>query len=125
MGIRKNFELTWEQALFRAAMFDNVEVIPEQHVLIQTKSFKHIVFGELILMFDPEDGKCNLITTRYTFSGFGLSELLHTVEQWGRIAKAGYAQNINVERGLITCTYSRKGWLERVALSSSAQTASQ
>lgn len=125
MGIRKNFELTWEQAITRAAMIDSIEVIPEQRVLIQTKNIGMLNVGELIMMFDPDSGKCNLITTRYTFQGFGLSEFLHTFEQWGRIKRAGYIQNLNVERGLVTCTYSRKGWLERVAQSASAQTASQ
>lgn len=119
MGIRALFNATWDQVYRGAVGYGNSDIIPEQRVIIVNRDIKRLIWGQLIMMFD-EDGTMSLITSRFCVTPLAISAYLHTLEQVKRLQNAGIVCNVAFEKGLVTCTYSRTGWLERVAQVSSA-----
>ena len=55
-----------------------------------------------------------LITSRYRVPWLSLTAYLHALEQAKRLRDAGIVCNVAFEKGLVTCTYSRVGWLQRL-----------
>lgn len=119
MAIRQLFNATWDQVYKGAVMYGDSDILPDQRVIIVNRNLKRLVWGQLIMMFD-EDGTMCLITSRFCVPQLSLPAYLHTLEQAKRLKAAGIVCNVAFEKGLVTCTYSRVGWLQRVAQASSA-----
>lgn len=124
MAIRQLFEATWDQVYKGALKYGDSDVFPDQRIIIINRNIKRLVWGQLIMMFD-EDGKMCLITSRFCVTPMALPAYLHTLEQAKRLRDAGIVCNVAFEKGLVTCTYSRVGWLQRVAQASSAASSAQ
>lgn len=124
MAIRQLFEATWDQVYKGALKYGDSDIFPDQRIIIVNRNIKRLVWGQLIMMFD-EDGKMCLITSRFCVTPLALPAYLHTLEQAKRLRDAGIVCNVAFEKGLVTCTYSRVGWLQRVAQASSAASYAQ
>lgn len=120
MGIRALFNATWDQVYRGAVGYGDSDILPDQRVIIVNRNLGRLVWGQLIMMFD-EEGKMSLITSRFCVTPLAFAAYLHTLEQVGRLRDAGIVCNVAFEKGLVTCTYSRVGWLECVAEFSSAR----
>lgn len=112
MGIRSIIKTNWDDAVRIAAMYNHTDIYPGQRSIVMQKFVGRFCVGELVMMFDKESGKCNMVTTRYTFPALGIPATFHAWDQHKRIVAAGHTCNYSVDRGLITCVYSRAGWLE-------------
>ena len=119
MAIRKLFDATWDQVYRGAIKYGDSDILTDQRVIIINRNVGRLVWGQLIMMFD-EDGKMCLITSRFCIPQLSLPAYIHTLEQAKRLRENGVVCNVAFEKGLVTCTYSRVGWLERVAQASSA-----
>ena len=117
MGIRTLFKATWDQVYRSAVEYSNSDVLHEQRIIIVNRNIGKLLWGQLIMMFD-EEGKMCLVTSRFCVPQLSLPAYLHTLEQANRIRNSGIVCNVAFEKGLVTCTYSRVGWLERVARAS-------
>lgn len=117
MGIRKLFDSTWDDIYPGALAYGDSDILPEQKTIIINRNIKKLILSQLIMIFD-EDGRMVLATTRYCLVPFAIPAYLHTLEQNKRLLKAGIITNVAFEKGVVTCTYSRAGWLERLLLDS-------
>ena len=120
MSIRRLFDATWDQVYKGAIGYGDSDILTDQRVIIVNRNVKRLIWGQLIMMFD-EDGTMCLITNRFRVPWLSLPAYLHTLEQVKRLRDAGIVCNVAFEKGLVTCTYSRVGWLQRVAQSSSVR----
>lgn len=119
MAIRQLFNATWDQVYRGAVKYGDSDILPDQRVIIVNRNLKRLIWGQLIMMFD-KDGTMCLITSRFCIPQLSLPAYLHTLEQSKRLKTSGIVCNVAFEKGLVTCTYSRVGWLQRVAQASSA-----
>ena len=124
MSIRRLFDATWDQVYKGAVGYGDSDILTDQRVIIVNRNVKRLIWGQLIMMFD-EDGTMCLITSRYRVPWLSLTAYLHALEQAKRLRDAGIVCNVAFEKGLVTCTYSRVGWLQRVAQCSSASSRAQ
>lgn len=124
MAIRRLFDATWDQVYKGAVGYGDSDILTDQRVIIINRNVKRLIWGQLIMMFD-EDGTMCLITSRFRVPWLSLPAYLHTLEQVKRLRSAGIVCNVAFEKGLVTCTYSRVGWLQRVAQYSSASSHAQ
>lgn len=124
MGIRALFDANWEQVYRGAVKYGDSDILPEQRVIIVNRNVGRLVWGQLIMMFDEEQ-KMSLITSRFCVTPLAIPAYLHTLEQVNRLRRENIVCNVAFEKGLVTCTYSRVGWLERVAQDSSALRSAQ
>ena len=115
MGIRALYKQTWESASkgISASSYD-YDIIPEKRAIIVNRKFGNFLWGQLIMMFD-DSGKMSLLTARHRIPFMALASYLHTLEQVGRLREEGIECIVVFERGLVTCTYSKHGWLQHVA----------
>lgn len=118
MGIRALFNATWKEVYRGAVKYGDSDILPEQRVIIVNRNIGRFVWGQLIMMFD-EEGALSLVTSRFCMTALAIPAYLHILEQAESLENAGIVCNVAFEKGLVTCTYSRKGWLERVAQESS------
>lgn len=112
MGIRKLFASTWVEICQGAQTQDDACILPEQMTVIFTRNVGKYVLGQLIVMCD-ETGRVSLISARFCQPWLALSAYLHCKEQSKRLASEGIEWHLNQTKGVVTCTYSRIGFLDR------------
>lgn len=118
MAIRSLFNQKWENILPAAIRYEDSDILTEQKVIIINRNIHHLVWGQLILMFDDDDS-VSLVTSRICVSQLAIPFCLHTLGQRRRLEKEGIVCNLAFDNGIVTVTYSKQGWLERVAQHSS------
>lgn len=110
------FNMTWRDAMDYCIQHpDNVELFPTQNTLLIYKFIKDKFYGELILMFDEEE-KLGSVSTRMTIPMLTLGTIV--TSHLRHLAHAGHRDivlNIDTTGGVVTCTYSKKQWLQHVA----------
>lgn len=113
MNIRKLFDATWDQVYHSAVIYGDSDVIPDQRVIIINRNVKKLILGQLIMMFD-ENYKIALISCRICLEPLALPSYLHALVTKRKLEKEGIHSNVEFSRGLVTCVYSKEGWLEQV-----------
>lgn len=110
MGIRSIFNTTWEQAVLRAASYRDIEVVPDQRIVIDPVTIMGVKIAEVVVMFGPSVNP-TIVAVRYTNPAIALAAYLHNKEQAHRLRKAGINGQVTYEEGIIECTYANAAWL--------------
>lgn len=113
MGIRSVFSTPWKNAVAATALNPNVEIFPEQRVIIKRAAIGPFEIGELAFVYQTGDLP-DMLSVRFTSKAMFLPSLLHTLEQRGRIKRAGINVRTFYENGVVQCNYWLEGYLREL-----------
>lgn len=114
MDIRDAFKLTWEQAVLKVALLDNVEIFPEQRTIIRTTKISGYPVAEFCMLFGEYETP-QIISTRFEPDAMLVSAWLHVLSQRKRLSEDGITSKVIPQRGLLQCTYMKRDFIKQFA----------
>lgn len=113
MGIRSLFAETWEVAREKAQHQKNSEILEEHRTIIINHNLRKWVWGQLIMRYNKQ-GEAELITRRFCVPPLALSAYFNHLIDFVALRKYGIECHVVCEPGVVTCNYTKTGWLKKL-----------
>lgn len=106
MTIPELFNQSWEDLVTSTAMCDNVEIFPEQRIIINMCDVHGYTLGDLCVVYGDNEYP-QFISSRFPPDAILLPAYLHIRMQMLKFKKLGITTTFIRESGLIQCIYKK------------------